>query len=167
MEFLKKITNIGLSPNMSGIDRRRVVFTNHLICSSIGILLLLLIANTITGTYTGAIIDVIVALVFASLLWLNHKKQHLLVSLLYLNLTVAAVYIATQLAFKENRFSETENFLYAFLSVAVFLLDRWKMLLQSLFLVAALIVIKTDKFVVMNAPLDINYTMTIVNVVAL
>ena len=143
MCILAKIINPELASGMAPILKRRVLFVNSLLLASILIAACLIIMNIVIQAYSSTILNVITALCFCGLLWLNHKRKYGFVILTSINFATLAIATAEWIGFEEGRFVENENFLYAVLLGAVFLLDKHKVRIQSLLIVLVLIGAKT------------------------
>ena len=127
----------------------------------------LTIADIAIQAYSTVIIAVTSILVFSGLLWLNHKRKYVLVILTFLNFTTLVIAMTVWISFEDGRFVEKENILYAVLVGAVFLLDKYKMRVQSALILLVLLGTKVQMFIVQELPLDDVFILLILRVTAL
>lgn len=143
--FLKSFLKTGVDPGMDTLSRWRVLLVNWVVTVALLICLALIVINSSNGLYIHALISVIAIACLSLIFFMHQSGRYFLGSLYFINLCIVFTTAASLFAFEQNRFTETENVLYFFLLMALFLLDGGGAQVQFWFIVAMIFALKIAK----------------------
>ena len=154
----------GVEGSSDRMAASKVRLINMLVIFTILILMTLTATNTFFGMYQGSVINVSSIIFLIFVLHLNRRKRHKIASVLFVNFCCLAVFLASYLAYQEDRFTNTEGALYTFLGLSIFLFDKeWK-LVQFGWIYMLLISLETIKWIQQYGSINTEYYLLIINV---
>lgn len=165
--FLRKLARAGLDQTADILDYQRVLVTNAIALAVMGFSLVLFIICVWFSLHLHMVITVISFFLILLVFWFNARGYPRLASFYLLHFTGLMVAIASYNAFLLDRVTETENWLYAFLALTVFLFDRWKMRAQFAWFVGLVLLMKFLKYQLLGWPMDTNFWLMLINVIIL
>jgi len=164
MHLFRQLIRLGLESHENPLEYRRVLMINRFVVFAMALSVLLLVINTYYGLYVPLVINVVTVVMLLPVLWMNRSKMYMLSSLYFVNFLCLAVFVASYYAFTQNRFTETENILFALLAVSIFLFDgKWRWL-QLVLIIAEIFMLKYFKVRFAGGFSDVELALTMVNV---
>lgn len=165
--FVRKFQGIGLDRAQNRLEYQRVLLVNTLTLIIQGFIIVLTAIVIGYQLWTHVFIGVLAFLLLKPTYYLNRIGRYNAAALYMVNFCVIGILAASYFAFFESRFSETENWLYAFIAISVFLFDGALMRFHFWLITAELLLAKVVKFVVLQLPMGQDFVLLLVNSIIL
>ena len=166
-KFFNRLLRSGLDTTADILAYQRILLTNSIAIAVMAFCILLFAIAVWFSLYNHIVITLITCGMMFPVFWLNRKNKMLHSSMYLVHFGGAAIFIASYFAYSDGRITETENWYYAFFSICIFLFDRWIMYLNLWWFFLLIILTKYMKYTISGWEIDVNYTLTIINVVIL
>lgn len=157
------ILQIGISEKQNDLLKRRIILTNTLNLT-IQVFCLVLMGFTIYYKLRQEFMVGVVAIsgsVFVY--WLNYRGKHQAAALALINITSVSIFSASIIAYNFSILAEPENWLFAFVTVAVFLLDGFLLIAQFIFIFLEILIAKLYKYWSIENDYGRDFVLLIVN----
>jgi signal transduction histidine kinase len=164
LDFINNhILQIGINENQNDLLKRRIILTNTLNIT-IQVFCFVLLCFTVYYNLMQEFIVGVAALCGTTLVyWLNYKEKYLAASLALINITCASIFSASIIAYNFSMLAEPENWLFAFVTVAVFLLDGFLLIAQFVFIFLEILIAKLFKYWTIENDYGRDFVLLIVN----
>lgn len=164
MGLFHQLFHLGSELQENTLDYRRVRMINGFVIFVMLINIPLLVNNIYFGLNLHVGLNVLTVLLLIPVLWMNTRRLYMLSSVYFVNLLCVILFAASYYAFTQNRFTETENILFALLVVSVFFFEgKWSWL-QAVLIVAEIFFLKYLKVQYAGGFSDAELVLTMVNV---
>ena len=166
-KFIRSFLRIGLDRTQDRLEYQRVLLVNTLTLVIQGFILVLIGIVIGYQLWTHVLIGIGSFLLLKPTYYLNSIGKYNWAGLYMVNLCVLGILAASYVAFFESRFSETENWLYAFIAISVFLFDGGLMRFHFWLITIEVLLAKVVKFYVLNIPMGQDFVLLLVNSIIL
>lgn len=157
------ILQIGINEDQNDLLKRRIVLTNTLNLTIQTFCLMLLCFTVYYDLIQELVVGVAALCGTTFVYWLNYKGKHLAASLALINITSASIFAASIIAYNFSMLAEPENWLFAFVTVAVFLLDGFLLIAQFTFIFLEILIAKLFKYWTIENDYGRDFVLLIVN----
>lgn len=162
--IFKAINHAGLESLTDPLDFRRVLFVNNLSLISCAVSLIVTVIVFVEGLFPQYAVTFGGGVLFLLVIYFNHLRKYILARTYFLFLSVAILFIASLVAFEQERYNETENILIGFMAVNYLLYDGKFRYVGFLLIYAVLISLKFLKQSYLGDPHDLNFYLGIQNI---
>ncbi len=160
---MKWFLNAGLTDKTPVKERHKVFLLNRLIFVTLVINLTIFVIDIILGVYVNALANLAFVVIYYPLFYLHHRGKYALARGVFIIAINAFIVTMTLATYHQDRWTETENILFASIAGIVFLYDkRYRVYLLAI-LTIVLFGLKFYKFLYFSVPVDTNFILTIVN----
>ncbi len=122
---LSQLRYIGVSGDLSPMDRVRVTFLNYVLLVTGGIVILLVIVNALLKNGHVQPINAFSLIIISSSLYFNKRGLFRFTRVFFILCITMAIVVASLRAYHLEKFTETENLLYIVVFMSVFLLSGY------------------------------------------
>jgi PAS domain S-box-containing protein len=163
LDILKKLLQSGTEKEMNTLLYWRVLLVNRMTLVVIAICIFLLFINVYSNLYFHAFISISAVFLVLPVFWINKLRKYDIAFIYFVFLCTTAVCIASHLAFISYRFTDTENTLFFFSVLTIFLLDGNKSKLIFLIVSLEVFALKFEKFAYQGLDVDGLFYLMFVN----
>ncbi|MFY0651635.1 MAG: HAMP domain-containing histidine kinase [Cyclobacteriaceae bacterium] len=158
-----QILQIGINDKLSDLLKRRIILTNTLNLTiqvfCLALMGFMLYYKLMPEFFVGVVAMTGTGLVY----WLNYIGKYQASSLVLINVTSASIFAAAIIAFNYSILAEPENWLFAFITIAVFLLDGWLLISQFILIFVEIVIAKLYKYLMIEGDYGRDFVLLIVN----
>lgn len=159
------ILQIGISEEQNDLLKRRIILTNTLNLT-IQLFCFMLMGFTVYYNLWQELMVGVVAIGGSVIVyWLNYKGKHQAAALALINITSASILCASIIAYKFSILAEPENWLFAFVTISIFLLDGFLLIAQFIFIFLEILIAKLYKYWTIENDYGRDFVLLIVNTI--
>lgn len=166
-KFIKGVQQIGLENTKDRLEYQRALMVNTLTLSIQVFIVALMMVVFGYQLWIHLTIGIASFLALKPTYYLNKIGKFNWAALYLINLCVLGILTASYFAFYDSRFSETENWLCAFIAVSVFLFDGARMRFHFWAITILLLGAKVLKFYILEIPMGQDFVLLLVNTIIL
>lgn len=160
---MKRLLNAGLTPDTPLRERTKVFLLNRLILISLIVNLLIFIIDMILGVYINGFANLVFVLIYYPLFALHQKGKYVQVRSIYMIAMLSFITLMSVVSIYQQRWTETENILYAAFPAVIYLYDKKVRNVFVLVIIILLYGLKYYKTAYLEVPFDANLILTYVN----
>ena len=161
--MIKWFLDAGLSDKTPVAEWHKVYFLNRLILVCMVINIAIFIVDLILGVYINAFSNLALLVIYLPMYLLHHRGKYVLVRNVFLSIMISFVVLMSIVTFHQDRWTETENIMFAvFAGVTSLYVGQMRVIL-SLLMGGILVALKYYKFQYFGSSFDSDFTLTIVN----
>ncbi len=167
LTLIKRLLKSGIRGDENTLVFQRMKLVNALTLAIQLFAFSLLVIVLFYGLYVQALIGGVTIILLSLTYWLNARGMYPQSAYYMVNFTSLGILFASYQAYSTSVFAETENWLFAFLVIAVFLFDGWLMLVQFAILFAEICVSKYVKYQMFGLEMGRDFDLLIINSIVL
>ncbi len=160
---MKWLLNAGLTDSTPVSERTKVYLLNRLILVCMSINIGIFVLDMFLGVYVNGLANLGLISIYYPLYLLHHKGKYALVRNLFSILINTFIVVMSVATYHQDRWTETENILFASIAATIFLYNKRGRIAAVLIVSIILFGLKFYKFQYFGLPWDSNFTLTIVN----